>query len=592
MRQPRITIEQILWALVLVLALGVRLLGIGARPLSDSESTWALQALSLFPAGTNVEPQAPGPQPAYIGLTGLLFSILGSSNALARLLPLLAGILLCLVPYYFRYKIGRPAALIMAAGMALDPGLVALSRLAGSPMTAVGLGLFGLGLLVGGYTIAAGIFLGLALLSGPSAIQGIVILALVWILVHLFQRSGWLGAAEADTEVVDRQTLKPLGLSTLGTILLAGSLFGIFPQGLGAWIGALPAYLQGWVTVSGVPAARMLLVLLVYQPAALIFGLIGLVRGWQKNAAPAQWLSIWLVAALVLVLINPARQMADLVWVLVPLWGLAAILLADYLPVEKTQRAIAAIQAAVVIVLLSLFWLNLAGLTQPVPSESAGLLRWLVMAGILVMIALSTGLVGFGWSWDTAVRGLTWGLVLSLSVYGTAGMWAASQSAANRTAIWDPAPLAGQAVLFQQTLDGLSTWSTGRKETIEIVASVDAPSLRWLLRTFPNASFIPERQEFSRQESVPVVITRKSEQDPSLAANYRGQDFAWWYNPIWLGALPASLPRWLAYHEVPVSQDEIILWARADLFPGVVLEQNTEIAPPIEQVDQGEDLPQ
>jgi predicted membrane-bound mannosyltransferase len=96
MQSPRLTIENVLWGLVLTLALGVRLLNLGSVPLSDPEAGWALQALSIFPGDANIEPVAPGAQPGYLALSGLLFALFGSSDGLARLLPALAGGLLCL----------------------------------------------------------------------------------------------------------------------------------------------------------------------------------------------------------------------------------------------------------------------------------------------------------------------------------------------------------------------------------------------------------------------------------------------------------------------------------------------------------------
>lgn len=587
MKLPRITIEDALWVLVLLLALGIRLLNLGTRPLSDYESSWALQALSLFPAGTNIEPVPPGPQPGPIALTGFLFYLLGSSNGLARFLPAFAGSLLCLTPYFFRLRIGRLAAIIMAFGLALDPGLVAVSRLAGGPMPALGFGLFGIGLLVSQQALLAGICLGLALISGPAAIQGMVYLVITWGIARLLGKIGWMKPGDALMPDLGRRQLLWVALSGVGIIFLAGTLFGYFPQGLGAWVGALPAYLTGWVSPSGVPAARLLAVLLLYQPLAVIFGLAGLVVGWKDRAYPSQWLSIWFIVALGLAIIFPARQLSDLVWVSIPLWGLASLLLSAYLPVRSEQRLYVAVQALIVFILMSITWLHLAGLNQPVPTPSEQTLRWLVFIGVLLLVGLTTILVGLGWSWDAGIRGLVWGVTVALVLYGISGMWASSQPVASRVAaIWNPAPLVGEAELLQKTVSDLSIWSTGRKEATAVVAAVDSPSLRWLLRLYPNARFTSERQNFSTDESVPIIITRKTGEDPTLAANYRGQDFAWWIRPEWSGALPANLPAWSVYHQIPEVKEEVILWGRADLFPGVTIGQDQPLDAPIEPENQ------
>ena len=120
MKTNRITIEHTLYALVLAFALGIRLLNLGAAPLSDFEADWALQALSVA-LGEQI---AIEPQPGYVFLTGLTFSLLGSSNAAARLWSALVGGGLVISPFFFRGLMGRKAALILAFGLALDPGLV------------------------------------------------------------------------------------------------------------------------------------------------------------------------------------------------------------------------------------------------------------------------------------------------------------------------------------------------------------------------------------------------------------------------------------------------------------------------------------
>ena len=144
-RRP-INLEQVLALLAFALALAVRFLNLGAFPLSDSEAGWALQSLALASSSTSASQLIIGPQPAYIFLTTWLFALFGAPDFLARFLPALAGSLLVLVPFLFRRQLGRPVALIAAFGLALDPGLVTVSRQAGGPMMAVGFGLLALGL--------------------------------------------------------------------------------------------------------------------------------------------------------------------------------------------------------------------------------------------------------------------------------------------------------------------------------------------------------------------------------------------------------------------------------------------------------------
>src|SRR5574338_266423 len=89
-----------LYGLAFLIALGFRVIQLGASPLTDSEATLALQALHL------AQGQAPllGPQPGYILLTSVLFAIIESTNFMARLVPALAGSALVFAPWFFREK--------------------------------------------------------------------------------------------------------------------------------------------------------------------------------------------------------------------------------------------------------------------------------------------------------------------------------------------------------------------------------------------------------------------------------------------------------------------------------------------------------
>ena len=120
------------------------------------------------------------------------------------------------------------------------------------------------------------------------------------------------------------------------------------------------------------------------------------------------------------------------------------------------------------------------------------------------------------------------------------------------------------------TLSDLSSRNTGLRDQLEIVALVDPPSqqweaLKWELRHYPNARFATS---LSPVETPPIVITYKGAEVPTLAEKYRGQDFIWWINPGWQGVLPPNFINWLAFRQAPSMQDQIILWARADTFPG------------------------
>ncbi len=171
------TLEHAFYALALAIAVGLRFLHLGALPLSDFEADWALQALHI----TQGLKPAIGPNPAYVHLTAVLFFIFGATNFLARFWPALAGSALVLAAWFLRGRLGRIPALILAFGLAIDPGLVAMSHLAGGPMLAIIFLVLTALMWMDGRRAAAGLFAGLALLSGPSVWLGLVGVGLAWV---------------------------------------------------------------------------------------------------------------------------------------------------------------------------------------------------------------------------------------------------------------------------------------------------------------------------------------------------------------------------------------------------------------------------
>jgi hypothetical protein len=145
-------------------------------------------------------------------------------------------------------------------------------------------------------------------------------------------------------------------------------------------------------------------------------------------------------------------------------------------------------------------------------------------------------------------------------------LWGSTQLRPNQPhELWGFPPGPGQEQLALETLTDLSNWQIGLEEKIDIVSTVDTPSMRWALRNYGQARFTPE---LSPGEMPSIIITPRSAETPALTAAYRGQDFVWWVRPAWDGPLPDDFINWLTFRKAALSYDYIILWARSDLFPG------------------------
>jgi hypothetical protein len=589
MKEHKITPEHLLYWLAFLVALGMRFFQLGAAPLSDTEAGWALQALGLVHGGA----AALGAQPAYILLTSRLFSIFGDTNFLARFLPALAGSLIIWFPYLFRDWKGdsswfHRAGLIMAFGLAIDPGLVSLSRQAGSLMPAMVFTLLGLACLHNRRMVWAGVFTGFALLSGPAFLQGVLILGLSWGFYRLVWRKSLQSQdgefdSEPPTTSISSGSIAVMLAALAGTVLAVGTLFLRFPQGLGALAETIPAFINTLIKPSGIPILRLPASLLIYQPMLLIFGLFGALHIWfgvqddQRSRQLVSGLSIWTMVALLFPLLYAGRQVGDMAWAVIPLWALTAVEISRLLITEQEDsltRLVAAGLGALLFVLAVVSWFNLIAMGR---YQANVVIYWAIIIGAVLLGLIAFLLVAAAWSLSAARIGAVGALciVLGLWIFSTSwGMAIVRQNGAQE--LWPFPATTGQADLLNHTLSDLSSWDTGLKDQLEIVALVDSPALKWDLRHFPNVRF---GSTLSADESPAVVITAKNADFPSLAEKYRGQDFIWKQTPGWQGVLPPNLINWLAFRQAPLNQEQIILWARSDIFPGSTSGSSDNVVP-------------
>ncbi len=581
MKNRPLTLEHALYALALGLAVGLRFLHLGAQPLSDYEADWALQALRV---AQGLKP-ALGPNPAYVHLTAISFFIFSATNFLARFWPALAGSLLVLAPWFLRSRFGRIPAIVLAFGLAFDPGLVAMSHLAGGPMLAITcLVLTGL-VWLEKRRLAAGFFAGLALLSGPSVWFGLLGLALTWAFTLLFGRKvpaqaeeetageeigvdpastraeQSLSACAEESRSVRWEDIRGALAWGLGTLLLVGSLFILSPKGLSAFVMSFVEFLRGWWTLSDVPLWRPLLALPAYEILPLGFGIAGAVRGILKRDSGSILLGVWALVALVLAFIYPGKQTSDLAWALLPLWTLAAIELGHHFDIEGCNRWELAGVITLVLTLLVFGWLDLANVTtMDLGTEDARMRLYLLLA-VVLLIALSLLLVGAGWSSKVARLGGVWSAVLAL----TALTFAMSTGAAGvreplTVELWQPEPRTGRVDVLLKVANQISDLNTGYAGQLPLtVLGVDSPALHWLFRDW-------QVQDVSAlaPDATPEMVISSVDQ-LSLAADYRGEALPLSEVADWDHATPSDWLKWFVYRQMSMLRREVILWVRSDL---------------------------
>ena len=629
-RSPRLTTENSLYLLAFVTGVIARFYKLGDALLGDGEAQAALQALSMVRSASEsilgtLAASPASAQPLYTTLTALLFNMIKDSSALARLLPALTGSLLVLLPMLVAgffpalRQAWRWFGVILAFALALDPGLVLLSRTAGSSMPGIFFTLLGfLGLaaffLSSSETetrygaIIAGSAFGAALLSGSALWIGLLIMVIALILANQVRHFSL---------PLGKESISPFltaALVTIATLIIMAPVFLGTPfdlSGLGSSLAGLAVRL---VQPSGVPALRQVAALAVYHPLAMIFGLAAVVRAWLPSNSPApsdeeneeptavdasaghtavaRWLSLWAAVALAVCLLLPGREIGDLVWVLIPLWALAAIQISNamegWLAAEQGPLVTASSVYTFLFLMLTLNLLNLNTLWPDLLArfQLSGALAQvsIIVAGIGLMLVIVSALFWLYWSprLMTSALSLSTVLVLSLTMIGSA--WSLSQlrpdsvdelwrGSENRFA----AP--GQFSELYATLNQASIIDTGLRppdlssgglptelEVVLVDPMPSSPALVWALRGFSLRTAAAVAQD----ENAGAIITSSlpAQSSNRLNTKYRGQDLIWQITPGWSGAMPPDPFTWLLDHQAPKNSQSLIVWVRGDLFPG------------------------
>lgn len=593
------TVENALYVALFALAAFLRFNQLGAAPLNDDEARNALAVLHFLRG----QPELTLPDsPAYFFFTYFSFFILQPGNATARLTAALFGSLVVLLPWLFRDRLGRGAAMLTGALLAVSSGMIAASRSVDATGSATMPALFALGLSIAfwrqsvagghaGWVIATAIAFGLGLASGGPFLTGLLITSLTLIIAsRTFLRGSfdWRTARAALTAERGR-FLAALGL----TMLVVSTVGLIYRSGLGALAGSWLNWLAGFSPQApGRSFLALPVFLIAYEPLILIFGLIGLVRTLRRSDAVGQMLVTFFLVAALFGLFYSGRASSDVVWLVAPLAALGAralveIVAARWMPEEWPLLAGL---SAVLLALWGFAQINLTrfalqlrfnpGLLNAPEGVPLASVIGLVLALIaLVAAALVTYLFAVGWSARAAALGATLVGAFALLASTVNAGWGLTQTrAAEPVELWWTRPAALDVNRLVESLKTTSNFAVGQEHEIEIVvnlqpaepgrsaeaalAETQTGALAWALRDFVNVRFV---SSLDARVNAPVVITDASEQDPTLGSAYVGQAFTLYR--LWRpeNLLEGEQLRWLLNRNAPTESRRIVLWVRQDI---------------------------
>lgn len=567
MKRNQLNVEMGFYGLALLIAVLIRVSGLGAVPLSDREAIWSLKALEFARDGL----QTVGNYPGYVLGTGLLFYLFEASNWLARILPALIGAGVALVPYFYRRFLGRFDAVLLSFALALSPALVANSRF----IDGVGMALICL-LLAGGfwfrrYPIAMGIALGGVLLSGPRVWLGLMIVALVFIWGRLVKDSG-----KNETEVIREEGVfdwRKTFLALVLTLLFGGTLFFQAPAGLNGVAGSLIEFLKGWTTSSSIGLGLLWLGLLAYEPLAVLLGGWGLIHSlWRSNTKLDVVLSRAVLVSLFLVMVYPSHQVLDLGFVAVPLWALGVrrfyYLFQDRLGLGSWKEFVPSWgMGAAIFTLLVFIWMSLGRLVnlQGITGDQQKLIGASIVVAI-AMIMLITVLIAWGWSWRQSVVGLVFSALLVLLIFNLAAVWNSAGLGRNPGAeLWRESAYPTDHDLLVQTVYDIAERTRGVRTELDVfVVDVDSPSLQWALRKVNSVRFV----KAISLELIPSLVITQDDQQLAFREDYTGQDFVWKETPTWDLFGVSDWLRWMMFRYAPSGKEYLVVWVRSALMTG------------------------
>jgi uncharacterized protein (TIGR03663 family) len=609
-RQSALTVEGAAWVAVLVLAAVLRLFQLGERPLSEAEATQALVAYRFIQGALSTAPAGTVPALFTGNLVG--FTLAGASDAVARWLPLVAGLALAGLPYGLRHRLGRGGALVAAVLLAFSPTAVYFSR---GLESATVVSACGLAVVVGLlryldtrrpaplYLAAAA--LGLGLCAGAGFFTFILILAAFGLVLYLGRRAldradGWTAIAGGWSALrEDRELLTQTGLVLAGTFGLTATAFVLHPAGIGHAADLLGAWAQNLLPGLGSqPFLYPLLLLLRYEPLILVLGLVeaGWVLGWTRqdprwygwpgSAFPhTAFLAFWAMVALLIALLAGDRSPGGILLVVVPLALLAgqgaerAWRWVD----ERGLWASAGLFAVAALGLLAFFYLQVAFYSQASPTSALRIAdlalyttsTYLILSAVALLLVLALGAAVWIWRGPALVLAGGWlALVIALSLFGFQAMWRLSFAAEPRELMVAQATDPHVRMLVAE-LEALSRNRAGDAHTLPLTIEAETgPVVAWYLREFEDLrvvdglsasrGYTPPLDTVAAVTLAPVAPDTEG---PPIGEVFRGQSFPLRRHWLPWGLGGQDLVGWLLFSsgELPEIDREVVLWVANEL---------------------------
>jgi len=558
---PWLTVERALYGLILFAGLGVRIAALGHWPLLETGANTALAAWRAVHGSAW--------RPAYYvpllyDADAVLFWMIRATDATARLLPVLVGSALIVLPYFARDLLGRKGALVASLLLAFSPSWVYFSRTADSSILTAGAGALLL-VAASGYARGKGsqhlrvgaIALGLGLTGGPgiyTLLVSALILALIW-----WWRWGRGKVAEKVRALFAKMVERKDFLVFLGVFLFFASGFLANLGGIGASV-----ELAGHWVRSLAPSSTSLAwwayprTLIGYEFLTVALAVFGAIRGlWRRNRLDT-CLVIWVGVVLILGTALGHREPGWILDALLPLVILAGRGfegLWDHL--ARGASPADGIVGLAALPVIAFGFLEVASYTH------TGQEQFLLFGGIAWFGAMIAWIAYLFWTQrDAALRvGVAWLMLIMAVMTIRATTAIAYQTGRDPRERLVYRPTSVQVRDMEASMSTLSSHLVGDSRLLDIEYERGlGPWLDWYLRDYPNA------REVAYVGSRPTATALMTASRPAgeWPAGYAGQRFRLWETwPAQKWSAPDHL-RWLMYRDPvgAVQTTDVYLWVR------------------------------
>jgi uncharacterized protein (TIGR03663 family) len=570
-----LTVEVAFYLIITLIAVGLRLYKLDGRPMQAPE---AAQALAAWRSAQGLPQGAVLGQHSPILFTSnmFLFALFGANDFLARLVPALSGVLLVIAPYFLRQRLGRMGALVASFLLALSPSVLFFSRYLGGEIIVAACalsmtwGLFGyLDQRQPRYLYVIAVALGLALSAGAGTytfVFVVVTFALVLALVNRFSSPSeyWQSISDAwQTARGQNGLLRDCAVLLVLIFVLVCTGLLLHLSGLQDGIDLFPAWLSAFPPqVGGHPWYYHLQLLIVYEPLILVFGLAAVVYLLKQRDLFSLFLAYWTTVAFLIYLVAGGRGSGDVLLIVLPLALLAGAFIGRLLDelLGRGSWMPEGLFAAVACAIIVHLGLQLGGYASRASRNYLflALAAGFVLIGLFVLCWISSGR-------EPTLRagGLVLLLVLTVVTVSTSCYLNYRRSSDPRE-IMVGSPTSRDLFDLVETVKVVSSREGDSRAIAMTVHQGTGPALAWYLRDFDNVEFVAQ---LGPSVDTPVVIAPAEEQEPTLGANYSGQDFALTSSWKLQGLSGSDLVEWLFYRRAPtpVQTGNVVLWVKQEL---------------------------